>query len=319
MPEDFSLFDPDPTSSPAMVNGPAPGHDSELNEVVEWFRAHVDLEAKFGSVFRQSIDEVLDGQRTGRYDIDCLTKTEKTYLGTKVEIVTKATFELEPGAEMDYRIEGHEVDAKFSLTSQWQIPSEAMGQLCLLMSANERQQTFEAGVLRITDDVLNNGRNKDQKATISSAAKKKIVWLCHGSPLPPNILLLLPTDLTARIVKQTSGQRRINELFRVEQGRVIDRNTALTVTMQADGLKRCRDARSQLRDEGIVVLGHQNESPKIARDLGLPVPEKGTFVSARLVPVPADTIGRKTTCINGVHYAFAQPHEPASPAPAIAY
>ncbi len=286
---------------------------------MDWFRAQGDLEDLFGSVFRQSIDEVLDGQRTGRYDIDGVTKTEKTYLGTKVEIVTKATFELEPGTKMDYRIEGHEVDAKFSLTSQWQIPSEAMGHLCLLMAASERQRTFEAGVLRITEDLLNSGRNKDQKATISSAARKKIIWLCHRSPMPPNILLTLPTDLAERITKQTSGQRRINELFRIEQGRVIDRNTALTVSMQADGLKRCRDARSQLRDEGIVVLGHQKDSPRIARDLELPVPEKGTFVSTRLVPVPADTTDRNITRINGGYYARAEPDEPASPAPTIDY
>ncbi|WP_340686895.1 NaeI family type II restriction endonuclease [Amycolatopsis coloradensis] len=102
-----------------------------------------------------------------------------------------------------------------------------------------------------------------------------------------------------------SGQQRINELLRRVQGTIIDRTTAVTVARQQDGLKRCRDARPVLAREGIVVLGHQNESPKVARALQLEVPKKGTFVSARLV--------------GDDHYAVAPPGESTEPAPPIRY
>ncbi|MEU6128207.1 NaeI family type II restriction endonuclease [Saccharopolyspora sp. NPDC047091] len=313
--EDPSLFAP--AASAETASDACQADDQALHEVTSWFRRQPRFESRFGSIFRQSFDEVLDGQRTGRYDIDGVSKTEKTYLGTKVEIITRSTFGLPQGAQMDYSVEGHEVDAKFSLTSQWQIPGEAMGHLCLLMSAKEREQTFEAGLLRITEAVLNKGRNQDKKATISSAAKQNITWLCRDAPLPPNILLLMQGEEAEQIMAQTSGQRRINQLLRVEQGRVIDRNTALTVAKQADGLKRCRDARSALKDEGIVVLGHQQDSRRIASELGIPPLQKGTFMSVRLVPVPVDTADRKVTTIDGGCYAIATKGEPAHPVPEI--
>ncbi len=52
---------------------------------------------RFGHAIRQSFDEVFDGQRTGRYALAQLSKVEKTYIGTKVEIVVQAEFGLERG------------------------------------------------------------------------------------------------------------------------------------------------------------------------------------------------------------------------------
>ena len=56
-------------------------------------------------------------------------------------------------------------------------------------------------------------------------------------------------------------------------------------------MKRARGnggARTALRAEGILVLGHQDNDPLVASALGLPVPRKGEFVSARVVPAHAD-------------------------------
>lgn len=293
--------------------------DEGLRRVAEWFRSQKNLEIRFGSVFRRSLDEVLDGQRTGRYDIDKLAKTEKTYLGTKVEIVTRATFGISPGKKMDYIVDGQDLDAKFSLKGQWQIPSNAMGHLCLLMAAKEHEKTFDVGLIRITEEVLNQGRNQDKKATITASAKKDIIWLCHERPLPANFLLSLPKDAAKQITKQASGQERINELFRLGQKRIIDRNTSITVAMQADSLKRCRDARTDLAREGIIVLGHQNDCPRIARALKLPVPKKGTLLSVRLVEVPVGTADREVVEIDGRFYAEANPDEAPETAPPIKY
>ncbi|MFD2417301.1 NaeI family type II restriction endonuclease [Amycolatopsis pigmentata] len=314
-----TLFELVAGGTPRPGQGGTGSVDQGLDEVVAWFRGHEDLEARFGSIFRQSLDEVLDGQRTGRFDIAGLAKTEKTYLGTKVEIVTRAGFELHYGAKMDYEVAGHEIDAKFSITGTWAIPTEAMGHLCLLMSADDHKSAFDVGVIRIRPEVLNRGRNKDGKTTITKQARGSIVWLARNASLPRNLLLSLPQSTVDRIRSAGSGQQRINELLRCVQGCPIDRNTAVTVAQQKDGLKRCRDARRHLRKEGIAVLGHQNDSPKIASALGLPVPEKGTFLSIRLVKVADDTDGRPVVEISGDHYAVSRPGEPVEPVPDIRY
>ena len=45
------------------------------------------LEEKLRSFFRSAIDEVIDTSRSGRFYFTELEKTEKTYLGTKFEIL----------------------------------------------------------------------------------------------------------------------------------------------------------------------------------------------------------------------------------------
>jgi hypothetical protein len=308
-----STFHVEPAASASLTD------DAGLRAVVTGFQRESRLEERFASVFRQSLDEVLDGQRTGRFDIKFLEKTEKTYLGTKVEIVTRAEFELPRGERMDYKIDEHDVDAKFSLSAAWSIPREAMGHLCLLMAADDRKSTFDVGVVRISADILNRGQNQDGKKTISKEGKAAIVWLFRGAALPPNLLLKLPPADTAAIMASRSGQQRINELLRRVQGTIIDRTTAVTVARQQDGMKRCRDARPVLAKDGIVVLGHQNDGPAIARALQLEVPKKGTFVSVRLVGVPGPSAERPAARIGDGYYAVALPGEPGEPAPAIRY
>ena len=73
------------------------GVDESLTQVVNWFRNQDHMVARFGAAIRRSLDEVVDGQRTGRYSIDELSKVEKTYIGTKVEILVRAEFGLQRG------------------------------------------------------------------------------------------------------------------------------------------------------------------------------------------------------------------------------
>lgn len=296
--------------------------DAGLTEVSDWFRKQKNMEERFGSALRQSIDEVLDGQRTGRFDVDSLEKTEKTYLGTKVEIVIRSEFALEKGGtkEMDYRIAGHPVDCKFSLTGNWYIPSEAIGHIALLVSANDHMGTFCIGLARISEDILNKGNNKDGKKTISKDGKNRILWICRDAALPQNLLLQLSLEDREKvdaIMSRPSGQQRINELLMRVQGTVIDRNTAITVAQQLDGMKRCRDARHQVRKSGTVLLGHQKDGPIVAKALGLPEIQKGTYIAVRLIEVPEEFGDRPTALIDDRHYAIANDDEPSVDAPII--
>ena len=110
--------------------------DPGLADVVEWFQCQSgDLTARFRGVVRRGIDEVIDGGRTGRYSIEQLAKTEKTYIGTKIEHLVLNEFEIRRGEVLDASIADQEVDIKWSLSSQWEIPVEAVNQLCLLIGA----------------------------------------------------------------------------------------------------------------------------------------------------------------------------------------
>ena len=285
--------------------------DSSLQEVFDWFRLRPDFTRRFGQAVRQSIDEVLDGQRTGRFDIDDLEKTEKTYLGTKVEIILRSEFELGRGQSMDYFVIGHEVDSKFTIGENWTIPGEANGHICLLTKANDHEASYKVGMLRIHGDLLNIGRNRDGKGTLSAAGRAAVKWLTPDGKLPENILLSLPERERLAIFNASAGRRghgnggqsRTNELFRRVQGRPVNRNTVLTVARQDDSPKRVRDARIHLRPEGIMILGHMNEHPRIARELNLPVPEKGSWVAVRVGEVTAADTSRRSTRIGDAHYA----------------
>lgn len=330
MSQEPSLFDLD--SAPPSPN--SSGEDAELESVYAWFLSQKDYSDRFGEVLRKSIDEVLDGQRTGRYDLSVskgegrVEKTEKTYLGTKVEIVARAEFELGYGSPMDYTIEGTSVDAKFTSGSNWAIPREAIGHICLLMAANDQKGVFQVGLLRTTMDTLNLGENGDGKRTVSAFGRKKIRWMIPNGKLPKNFLLNLKKN-SPHILEsiwgvsngykgsRNGGQARVNNLFRLLPGELLDRTTVVTVAMQHDGPKRVRDARGHLKSSGYIILGHLKPAPQIASDLGLPIPNKGSWVSARLTHVHEDD-DRPSTVIDGLRYGLWREGDMTVTAPTIA-
>ncbi|WP_433699177.1 NaeI family type II restriction endonuclease [Nocardiopsis sp. CA-288880] len=310
-----------------------PEHDAGIEDVYNWFLDQKNYKERFAQVFRKSIDEVLDGQRTGRYDLYIkkgegrVEKTEKTYLGTKVEIVARVEFDLGYGHTMDYSINDHQVDAKFTMGSTWTIPKEAMGHICLLMRANDQNGTFQVGLIRISEENLNSGRNGDKKRTVSAAARREIKWIIENGDLPENLLLNLKREDPKKVESifrasegykgsGNGGQLRTNELFRQMTGRLVDRTTVLTVATQHDGPKRARDARNHLRPEGIIVLGHRKPAPKIAKDLNLPIPKNGFWVSARIARVSEDD-SRPTTMIDGIRYGIWKNGDEPNEAPVI--
>ncbi|MFE7295094.1 NaeI family type II restriction endonuclease [Streptomyces sp. NPDC057579] len=331
MTQDSSLFGAEslqPASTP-----PESDNDPGLEAVRAWFLGQKSYAERFAQAIRKAIDEVLDGQRTGRYDLYVkdgsgrVDKTEKTYLGTKVEIVVRAEFDLGYGDPMDYVISGQHVDAKFTMGNTWTIPQEAMGHICLVIRADDRKQSFQVGLLRISEGVLNAGLNNDKKRSVSAASKGKIRWIVEDGKLPVNFLLDLketaPSKLEAVFRAShgyrgsgNGGQLRVNEIFRQVPGRLVDRTTVVTVATQHDGPKRVRDARKHLRSEGVIVLGHIKPAPQIAAELGLPIPEKGSWVSVKLTVV-ADDDPRPSTVINGVRYGIWEEGDVEVEAPVI--
>ena len=237
---------PDPDDTPAP--------DTELQAVHAKLLTHANIETLIGEGLRRSFDEVIDGPRTGRFRIEQLEKTEKTYIGTKVEIVLRNELALPRGHVLDNLIAGVEVDTKFSLTGSWMIPREALHQICLLVSGDDNSAKFSVGLLRMHPSMLTEGANQDSKKTVSAAGKKCITWLLHNKPMPRNFLLDLDSATRELIMSQTSGVQRIRQLFLNVTGQLIPRTAIEQVAQQKDPLRRARQMKDQLSAQGVQVL-----------------------------------------------------------------
>ena len=271
-------------------------------------------------VLRETYDQIYNGQYTGRYRFDQLHKTEKTHLGTIVEINLHREFEFEDGVDLDYRIAGEDVDCKWSMAfGGWMIPPEAQGKVCMLVWGDDQASRWSLGLVRADPKILNLGANRDQKATIRADAREaRIRWVWRDAELPPNVLLQLPQEEVERILGHRHGTQKVNDLFRVAQGRRISRAVVATVAQQLDPMKRVRangGARSVLRPEGIVILSGEYHT-EVARRLGLPVPLKSEFISARVVPAESGYTGPAAD-LQGRRWRLANDDDPVVEAPLV--
>jgi hypothetical protein len=248
-------------------------------------------------------------------------------MGTLVEINLQRRFKFESGMATDYRIAGVQVDCKYSMREGgWTLPPEVVGHVALVVTAADESSSWMAGLIRVEESLMNAGRNRDAKGVLSLAGRLRVRWLWpeHGH-LAPNVFLELDDETRNRIFSASSsgrtpsGQAKVNELFRSVQGRIIRRAELATVAQQDDFMKRARGnggARTHLQPEGILVLGHQENDPLVARDLGLPVPAKGEFVAARVVPCEPDGVVDVAE-IAGAFWRLADQTDPVVPAPVI--
>lgn len=256
--------------------------DALLKEDPEGIRVNYAL--------REALDQIYDGQRTGRWDYTQLSKTEKTHVGTLVELWLQREFAFPDGVELDFSISGVDVDCKWSLNLyDWEIPLEMYSRgdkIALVVWANEYSARWALGLVRVGEDVLRPaGRQRDGKRRLSPDGRDRILWVHDGKDLLRNTLLHIQDEqVRNRIVYAHSGQGAVNSLFRELQGILVNRATVLTVAQQVDAAKRVRDARWRLRREGIVIFGHYVPHPEMAETLGLPPPILGSFVSTRLAP-----------------------------------
>jgi hypothetical protein len=304
---------------------PADDPDTEVDMVEAELYGLDPTGDQVATVLRDTLDQLYDGQRTGRWKYDQLHKTEKTYMGTLVEINLHRQFGFDDGDATDYRIAGIEVDCKYSMTfGGWELPPEAIDHLCLLITASDEASNWSAGLIRVREEYLRDRRNRDSKRQLSAAARSRIrqLWPRHGH-LAENIFLHMdPRDrervFSAQARRGTQhGRAKTNELFRTVQRRIVRRAEVATVAQQDDFMKRARGnggARTALQAEGILVLGHQDNDPLVAAALGLPVPRKGEFVSARVVPAHEDD---PVAVIGGRRWVLARPGDPQVPAPMI--
>ena len=116
---------------------------------------------RVAAVLRDTFDQLYDGHHSGRWNFNDLHKTEKTHMGTLVEINLHREFDFDDGDTTDYRIAGVQVDCKYSMKPfGWMLPPEVIGEIALLVTANDEASTWGAGLLRVTPEVVRGRRTE---------------------------------------------------------------------------------------------------------------------------------------------------------------
>jgi len=234
-------------------------------------------------LLRQAIDEVIDSSRSKRFTLDELEKTEKTYIGTKVEILLRNHLDIEKGKILDLSIDGIEVDVKNTIGTNWTIPNEALGHPCILIKANEKSSQCSFGIIVIREEILNKGRNRDQKTTISISGLANVHWLLRNAPYPKNFWAGLAPDVRRQIMTPRGATERLAMLFRLHQELPISRLLVQALAQQKDYMKRLRKnggARDLLVREGIALLSGKAHH-RLIQKLGLPLCDQDDFISIK--------------------------------------
>jgi hypothetical protein len=231
------------------------------------------FEEKLRSFFRSAIDEVIDTARTGRFFLSDLEKTEKTYLGTKFEILLRDWLQVPRGVILDLMIGGREVDVKSTTAggSGWMIPPEALGHLCILLRVNDEQSTCAVGLARARPEYLRAGTNRDAKTSFSAVGTRNIWWLVLDFPYTPNFWTIISADLRKRILEPRGGTERLAVLFENCLEIPVSRVLIASIAAQDDFMKRVRrngGARDILAPKGIAILYSESDHA-LMRRLGL--------------------------------------------------
>jgi len=201
-----------------------------------------DLEEFFGQVIRQAIDEVLSlGAK--RFSIEQLDSVEKTYIGTRVEMLVRDGLDVGRGIRADATIAGHEVDIKWSKSSDWMIGPENVGTVCLGIGLNNRNAAlFSAGLFVPTESSLRKGRNRDAKLSLISEFRRTgVSWLIQDGAVPGNFIEQLPPHIREEILAQPSAQARLRKLAERVPNTPIPRSAIVFVSLnKVDPLRRVR-------------------------------------------------------------------------------
>jgi len=232
-------------------------------------------------LLRKAIDEVIDSARTGRFTLDETEKTEKTYLGTKVEILLRNFLRFPKGKLLDLSVDGIETDIKNTMHTNWMIPSEAVGHPCILVKTNEKSALFSLGIFVARSESLGSGMNKDGKTSVSKNGREQIHWILQDEQYPRNIWQEFSPEIRGKITSPNSGTGRLDALFRHMQETPISRALVLGVARQKDAMKRLRKnggARDSLARDGIALLSGSFDSALIEA-LKLPKCAKDEFIS----------------------------------------
>lgn len=248
------------------------------------FGGHERMSDFMAEMLRKVIDDVVDTAETGRRFIGEIEKTEKTYIGTKVEIVLRHKMGFPKGKVLDLLIDGEEVDVKFTMggrSGNWMVPPEAVGRPLLLVAASETENLCWVGLIVADMSKLSASANRDGKRTISQTGFDNIWWLIKGRAYEPNFWADIPQDIAAwAFDKEVSGSVRMMRLFRTMARKPIPRRVVKEVAQQLDFMRRVRGnggARDIIGPDMVILSDFMGSDA--VRNLGLPPLPRNSFIA----------------------------------------
>lgn len=237
----------------------SPVADVQLQAVLAWFLDHHVAEL-YTEAIRNSIDYVLDGARTGRFDLRSpkVHPGERASVGAKLEYEVLRVFSLPKSKPLDTLVSEIPVDIKATIGKNWTIPTEAHCQLCICTQIDLTRNRHRTWLVRTHRSWLYRGAgNNDGKRGLAAQARDQwSVPLYDWTALPVNPLTFLTEEQADQVLAEKPGQvKRLLMMFRFLEGRIIPRNVILTVGAgNGDPMRRARQARDEAAEEGLTLL-----------------------------------------------------------------
>ncbi len=135
-------------------------------------------------LLRKAIDEVIDSPRTNRFTLDETKMNERIYLGTKIRLWMRTLLNFPNGKTSNLSFGGTQIGLQSTICQTWSVPSEFVGNPCLLVKSDEKRSVCSVGTLMIRDEILNAVEKSTGRRVISSAGIKNIRWILKDEPLP---------------------------------------------------------------------------------------------------------------------------------------
>ena len=150
-------------------------HDPNVS--LKHFNLTLNKVAGLSGKLSKAVQEGLDEAKGRQESIEDLDPTEKTIIGIKVESYIRDGLSLTRGKNCDCNIEDFEFDIKTTVRNNWMISPKQVRNKSLLLLIKLDDIKFSCGIVKVSENILNKGANRDKKRTISKTGKDKIIWI----------------------------------------------------------------------------------------------------------------------------------------------
>ncbi len=155
-----------------------------LSFIEQWFLQRVGgrvcLERDLPMIARQAIEEVIDWPRTGRERVDELSRVERAYLCTRIEVMFKYWLGVVGGKALDIEVDGIEVGLKNVFGTECRISNLRIGRPLLVIQTDlaKSRVSLAALVARSNRTSLAAWRAASNNNEVRGGCL--IRWLCVG-------------------------------------------------------------------------------------------------------------------------------------------
>ncbi len=254
-----------------------PSEDPELQKVLTWI-LRMSVAELMTKAVTESVEYVLDGARTFRFDLDSpeVDSDERRTVGVKLQYRILEAFGLPKEHPLDTTIMGIPVELKATIGRNWTIPREGQCEVCLMTQVDSKYDRFRVLLMRTHRRWLNEGKNQDSKRTIRADARDNFaLTVLDWTSIPRNPLKDLAPEQAAVVFNQRAGiKRRVAALFGYLPEVVIPRVSIETVAAMArDPLRRARQAKPDVffNHNLVVLVGTWKPQRRIAARHGFDI------------------------------------------------